>query len=422
MELGRESDWQVDREIELLLCCARARPEPHHLRRMRQLLSEGIDWERLLPLAERHGMLPLLHRHLETAAADLIPLERRAALRTAFLENAGRVLGLVGELFEILQLFERHGIDAVAYKGPLLGEQLYGDLALRQAGDLDIVLRKADLPRAGELLLQRGYRPRAALAPGEEEFSLRVGYHEIFDREGALPFTVELHWAFTRADFAIPLDFDALAARLEPTSLQGRSLSRFAREDLLLILCIHGAKHRWKRLEWICGVAEALRAPGEIDSIHLLERAEALQSRRMLLLGLYLAHDLLDAPLPPELEQEICSSRWISRLGVQVRHWLRQDAREPTQPLSLLPEGVLFHLQLIDGLRERLRFLRYFLSTPNREGWILPQVGGRSIPVHVLLRPFQLGKNFVSRRLRNRRTPAHRYGKETGESPEDPPR
>ncbi|HEV2129754.1 MAG TPA: nucleotidyltransferase family protein, partial [Longimicrobiaceae bacterium] len=341
MEQG--SQGEAAREIELLLCCARVRPEPHHIRRMQTLLRQGIDWERMLPLAERHGMLPLLHWHLDAAAADEIPLEMRSRLRVAFLGNAGRVLGLVGELFEILQLFERHGIDAVAYKGPLLSAQLYGDLALRQAGDLDLVLRKANLPCARQLLLQRGYRARAELAPGEEEFALRAGYHEIFDRGGALPFTVELHWAFTRADFAVPLDFDALAPRLESTSLQGRRFSRFAREDLLLILCIHGAKHRWKRLEWICGVAEALRANGEIDWTGLLRHAEALRSRRMLLLGLHLAHKLLDAPLPPELAQEIRSSRWITRLDVQVRHWLRQDGREPTQPHSLLPAGVLFH-------------------------------------------------------------------------------
>ncbi|CAN5848367.1 hypothetical protein BH23GEM7_BH23GEM7_08110 [soil metagenome] len=374
---------------------------------MRTLLSEGLDWERMLPLAERHGMLPLLCWHLEAGAADLVPPEKRAALRAAFLENAGRVLGLVGELFEILQLFETHGIAAVPYKGPLLAAKLYGNLALRQAGDLDILLRKADLPRARELLQQRGYVARAGLAPGEEEFSLRVGYHEIFDRIGAVPLTVELHWAFTRAKFAVPLDFDALAPRLEPIALQGRSLSSFAREDLLLILSIHGAKHRWMRLEWICGVAEAMRGPGEIDWPRLLQRAEAVRSRRMLLLALHLAHDLLEAPLPAELAEEIHASGWVVRLGTRVRQWLGLPAAEPGRSLSLLPEGVLFHLQLTDGLRERLRFLRHFLSTPNRDGWVLREVGGRSIPMHVLLRPFQLTKSFFSRRLqvRKRHTP-----------------
>lgn len=391
-------------ELELLLCCARASLEPGHVQRLRALLAEPLDWERLHELARQHGLLPLLYWHLNAAAADVVPPERLEPLRAAFVANAAQVLALSGELLEILRLFEEQEIAAVAYKGPLLAQQLYGNVALRPAGDLDLVLRRADFRRARELLLARGYRPRIELEPAGEELLMRARYHEIFDRLAHAPLTVELHWAFTNGDFAVQLNFEALTERLERTALLGQSLASFAREDLLLLLCIHGSKHRWKRLEWISGVAEVLRAPGEIDWPRVQRLARECRSRRMLLLGAFLAHTLLEAPLPAELVRRMEADRWVGRLTEQVRQRLAQDAGEPVST-GLLPHGVLFHLQLTDRLQDRLRFLGYFLSTPDPERWVVRPVGGRALPLHMLFRPFQLGRTFIWRRLRRWNSP-----------------
>src|SRR3712207_8653927 len=40
----------------------------------------------------------------------------------------------------------------------------------------------------------------------------------------------------------------------------------------LLILCVHGTKHIWGRLSWICDVAELLRTQPDMDWEYVLDR------------------------------------------------------------------------------------------------------------------------------------------------------
>lgn len=63
------------------------------------------------------------------------------------------------------------------------------------------------------------------------------------------------------------------------------------------MLSVHGAKHFWERLNWLLDVAE-LTAGQPVDWHLTIRIAAKLKSTRLLLLGLYLAHELMDAPLP----------------------------------------------------------------------------------------------------------------------------
>jgi len=49
---------------------------------------------------------------------------------------------LTKELLELLTLFEAHCIPASPYKGPALAIMAYGNLALRQFSDLNILVHK----------------------------------------------------------------------------------------------------------------------------------------------------------------------------------------------------------------------------------------------------------------------------------------
>ena len=51
-------------EAALLLACARISPAEENRQSIARALSAGIDWHRLLELAQRHGLLALLFRCL----------------------------------------------------------------------------------------------------------------------------------------------------------------------------------------------------------------------------------------------------------------------------------------------------------------------------------------------------------------------
>jgi hypothetical protein len=298
------------------------------------------------------------------------------------------MLRLSGELLSLTRSLAAEAIVAVPYKGPTLGEHLYGNLALRQSGDLDLLVRRKDVSRARAILLERGYRPRHTLAAGGEEFMIRSRYSEELDRPDGM--TVELHWAFTNGDVALDLGLEELIPNLRALPLGGGSVAMFGDEDLLLILCVHGSKHRWDRLEWLCGVGELLRRSAqELEWDRVLKRASALGVRRMLLLGVLLAKELLDAPTPERIVLRARSDRAVRTLAAEVpRHFLA-DTIDGDDAGNLATD--LFRLQLRERPRDRLRFVWYRLTTPSRpESWSAVPIGKHWLPVHGFLRPFRV--------------------------------
>lgn len=383
---------RASREMRLLLCCARRRMTPEHAEELRALVRAGIDWEGLASLAGRNKMLPLLWWHLGREVSTL-PEPAASSLRYAFVHNAAQMLRHSAELLELGRLFATEGIAMVPYKGPVLAAQLYGNIALRQAGDLDILVRRSDVGRARALLHARGYRPRHALDRGGEEFMLRSRYSEELERPDGP--SVELHWGFTNGDVGLALDLDSLAGRLRAAALGGGGVPVFGPEDLLLVLCIHGGKHRWDRLEWICGVAELMRAGSDdLEWSALLERAIELGVRRMVLLGVLLAHDLLGAPAPAEIVRLARSDAAVTRLAREVPALLLLDEIDGDGAGDLATD--LFRLQLRERPRDRLRFIWYRLTTPSRpESWSSVALGKRWLPVHGVVRPFQLAAKLL---------------------------
>jgi hypothetical protein len=120
-----------------------------------------------------------------------------------------------------------------------------------------------------------------------------------------------------------------------------------APEDLLLILCVHGAKHYWSRLGWICDVAALLRASPQLGWKRVIEQACQLGGKRMLALGLYLAHELLGASLPEVVW------RWVQTDDVVP--WLATQVRLRLFAVTASPPAAWDHPAFYLGLRERMR-------------------------------------------------------------------
>lgn len=161
----------------LLACCRNPAPGSEILRRA---LSREVDGERLVQLAEHHGVLPRVYPSLSASA--LLSLEVREALRQRYEANARRALWLTQELLRVLEHLESRGIAALAYKGPTLAEMLYGDVAQRQFSDLDLLVQRADVPRVKSALQELGYEPDIQLTKRQERAYLASGYEYTFDR------------------------------------------------------------------------------------------------------------------------------------------------------------------------------------------------------------------------------------------------
>jgi hypothetical protein len=284
------------REAELILGCVAA-SSPDRLDRLRIIIDAGVDWEVAMRAALRHGVMPAVYRALIPAFAARLPASVHARMRREVHGNAVRNCYLAVEMLRLCRLLEKHGVHALALKGPALAAGSYGDLTLRQFTDLDLLVRHNDLGATFAALAGKGFRTRTPLKRIASKRS--SGWEMTFAREPNL-FALDLHWRLLPRYFPFAPEGSELWQRAVEVDLGPGRVSTLGPEDLILFLCAHGAKHGWQTLSGVCDVAQAAHAH-QYNWEALTANAKSFRSLRILLLGVLLAHDLLGASIPARL-------------------------------------------------------------------------------------------------------------------------
>jgi hypothetical protein len=265
-------------------------------------LAAVSDWTRLQNLALRHAMLPLLYFQVARTCPDAVPKQTFTQLQLVGRANAERSIRLAATLIGILDHLDAHGVPAVAFKGPLLAEYAYGDVALRNFQDLDLFVAQHHLAAARHLLEARGFRVDHEMPANRQ--SAREAFHQILRRDSV---TVELHWR-TGPSYVLPVfQADELLLHSRPTTLIGRSVATLDSADLLLVLCVHGHAHRWSELELVAALARVLARAEYGDPELVLHQARSRACLRRCLIGVMLAKNLAGATLPHAFEAAIAA-------------------------------------------------------------------------------------------------------------------
>lgn len=331
--------------------------EPAQVERIANWGFSGLDWNEFLRLAEYHGVLALAAHNLIEHARGLPP-EIERSLRAAYETNMRRSLWFTAELARIMVQIERMRLHAVPYKGPLLAQSAYHDVALRNFSDLDLLISGADFARAKEALAELGYRPSTEFAPAIERFWLREGNECEFDGDAGKNM-VELQWAIVPRLYAIDLRVEDLIRRAGRMGVGECEMPCLSPEDSLLVLCVHAAKHLWTRLIWLTDVAETLRS-GNIDYSLAFSRARGLGISRILAVNFWLVMNVLDRRLPQPVEAMMASDGRASDLG---REFAERIARGSTYNFETT-EYFRWNLKLRERRRDRWRCMWRLLWTP----------------------------------------------------------
>ena len=278
-------------EEELLICCARTNADSETAARIRVLLNAGIDWTLFIGLAVRHGMLPLVYRQLKETEPNILAESRAESLMSGFFAITVRNLRLTSELLQILKTFRDQAIEAVPLKGPVLAESAFGAVCWRHFGDLDVLVRPRDVSKAKKLLESLGFHPEFILDKIQEAAYMRSEHAFQYIRaEDKL--ALELHWRLLDRYLCFSLDGDDFWRSLASQRLAGQPIRSLSPEYLLVYLCVHGAKHYWERLEWICCLPAVIHAYPQMQWSKVIDIASDRGGMRMLQLGLLLAHEL----------------------------------------------------------------------------------------------------------------------------------
>ena len=382
---GPVPNWlssDIPPEGELLLSCVRTQIDPATRKRISQLIDEGPNWSYLCSTAARNNVVPLLRNGLLDTNPESVPQQVLDSLGDQVSTIVAANEDNLRLLLKVLDLFDEHEIPVVPFKGVTFALFVYGNLSLRPIGDIDLLVQRKDFLRARDLLIRHGYRH---IYFGHAEVSTvqaQLGRDD--GRTG-----IDLHYGLTpqyqhtnmpearagssfepserntltsnRTHWFFSLDCAPLWKRLGRVSVENKELPVFSPEDLLLVASINGTKENWRALCRVCDIAELVRAHPGMDWDRILEEVNALHWERKFLLGLQLAHELLNMALPVIIVHRISALPTVNSLTLQTcrRFCLDKLAADHEQFRRISA------LLTMDKTTDRMRYLRYICRVLN---------------------------------------------------------
>lgn len=347
-------------EDRLLLACSRRWMSPVVIADAREYFAHELDWTYIVRRAQQHSVLPLMNQNLRLHFSDLVPEPALLFFNEAARLCQRRNLAATRELLRILTLLEDRGIEAIPFKGPVLALAAYGNIALRMFADLDVLIHEKDLAQACETLRADGYVAEFALTL-EQERNYRKTECAVQLRHAGRGTVAELHWLLTERYLSINIPIGAIWERCSPATIWHRKLKTLAPEDLLLYLCVHGSKHQWDRLEWLCSFAEVAVASPGLDWIAIGERARTWGIERMLNTAVLLAHNLLAMPLSEAQRAGAASDRAAARVAEQQANALFSQAPHSADRRMKSGDGdwYFYLLRVRERWSDKARILAY---------------------------------------------------------------
>ncbi len=376
-------------ENKLILSIARRELDAERRVEVRRLVQQQLNWDYVFATTYTHRLLPLLHKHLTTAAGDIVPGHFLSRLKRESVANSQSVLYLIGKQLSIYKLFKEHDIPVALFKGPLLAQLAYGEISLRQAGDIDILIGSQYFDRARKLLESLSYEMAPQLTPAQLASHVRNHCEIQFMRDEWFT-VVDLHWDLAPRSFVFKVKGDEVLSRLQAVSLAGTPVETFSTEDLVLYLSMHGAKHLWRRLEWIACLAESIRSSPAISWDTIVDRATRAHASRMLALGLRLVEEFSDVHLP--VMAAIDSDGAMQRLAKRIREELFTTFGPP-----LSTETNLYNLRVMDRKRDALVSALRAIFVPTFTDWQSVALPASLHSLYYAYRPLRLSKIYWRR-------------------------
>ena len=347
-----------------------------------------MNWERLNQLADHHGLTPMLFRRLSTEVdpRQSVGLD---ALRQQDKANAHRALWLTLELLNIHRHLQARGLEALPYKGPVLAESLYGNVALRQFSDLDLLVRPEDLSGIKSALAELGYEPGLKLAQAAERDYLKSGYEYTFDGARGRNL-LEIKWQVLPRFYSISFDVNEFFERASVVTIEGKKLCTLCDQDLMLVLCVHAAKHAWKQISWLCDIVQLARSRA-IEWAALRVEAERLGILRIVAVTFLLAHKLLGAEFSQELRLE--RNAKAEDLADRI---VQLIVAEEFDPESLAYFRLMIELR--ERRRDRVAFWWRLLVTPGAGEWSAVGLPETLFPFYRVVRLYRLAGRLITSR------------------------
>jgi hypothetical protein len=195
-----------------------------------------------------------------------------ASLESDYYGAARRHAALSRQLAELLDALRAASVPVLVLKGMALAEPVYGNPALRPMEDIDLLVRRHDVPRARTALEPLGY----AAPYAEQDLDRRAATVLVPSATPSARAVVDLHWALVDAKSGPTAGrwADGVWERARAVTLGGSAARTLSPGDAVIHACVHLAvNHGLQGLLWYCDLAMMARAwQGDLDWADLAAR------------------------------------------------------------------------------------------------------------------------------------------------------
>ncbi|WHY85209.1 nucleotidyltransferase family protein [Neobacillus novalis] len=371
---------QIPIELKLIMEILKMEDVEHNQVDIKEWLKD-INWELFLELTMHHRAYPLLNKKLKKMDENLIPPYVIQTISQKYMMNTYQMLHFSAEMEQVCKLFDNEKIRLLFLKGPVLGEDLYGDVSLRTSGDLDFLISINDLEKAETLLSNQGYVKDDYIQTVLNDWKWR--HHHVTYFHSQKKIKLEIHWRLNPGPGKEP-SFNDLWERKRICSLTSYPVYYLGREDLFLFLVSHGARHGWSRLRWLLDINQLARQ--EINWGSLLKLMKKYQYFHVGGQALFLASQLLSTPVTKEMKIFIEGNR-PKRLAQAAIFYLEKMVNLHNDPVpNEIARYHKSHLFFLMSRKQRFFFIMSFLYPYPEDAQTLP------LPNHLhflyfLLRP-----------------------------------
>jgi hypothetical protein len=377
-------------ETNAVVGCARAFLRPSEGASLRTALAGPLDWDALQRLADDHSVMPLVADAVGRHAGDVVPANILRRFRERFIRITQDNLTGAQEWQRVLRALREADVPAISFKGPALALTAYGNLALREFHDLDLMVHSEDVLRAREVLVGDGYSLWSPLARPTDTALVRSSNRQVCFTNKERGMSVDLHWGALHEMFSFQLDVDPLWQTAYVERQEGMSFLSLSPEHLLLYFCAHGAKHCWRNLCWLCDIACHIQSVPRMDWDECVRLAELTGCGLLLKHTLLLSEEVLELQLPAHIRRYVDDEETRVLAKTAQTFLLREHGDHPGYlgPLR-------YHLALSKGWRNGASLVFERVFVPAEPDWDRLRLPRPLYFLYYLFRPIR----FVVERL-----------------------
>lgn len=365
---------------------------------------EGLNWEEFQQFLEWHRLFRILFPILKKLG--VVPAKKLDLLNTKNTLLQKQALLQAAELQNLAAFLKEHQIPVIFFKGPLLGQQYYGNYTLRESKDIDILIREQDLEKTYQLLKGKGYDFLDVLwnSPKQKRLYLKYYYHYCLYNPNDF-IQLEIHWRFSSFDSNMAInEIWNKAIHYQMGDIPVLTLSK---QDNFLFLCNHGFRHQWKRLFWVYDIYKIILEEGFEFLEDTFAFAKENNQTLPFLSSCYLVQSVFGLDMPKFLSKEFEKHYVFKRLCMLPLHFIednhllgRSSLRYWAAFISSFKKNIFNYVSIFYLYGFKSFVLRVKLIFINPKYWTIYSFTDKYFILNYLIVPFLWSSYFLKKKIK----------------------